>query len=169
MLSRDSNIDQIAREIAPSVRVLQVIHLAILGGLVLFFMYQLYQGPKLLEDPKAPPPLLPLAVATLGAAMSFVVPWIMRRSQLDLLRGQSPIASEALTGPLTLSHVVGLALLEGPGLLAAFSLGGAFGNVPRWFLVIPIALIAIMAFRFPRLGAVARWVEAKREELSAGI
>lgn len=162
----NTDVETTATEIAPQTRVLQVIHLALMGGVVAYFLFQVYQEPQYSDDKDALP-LIPLVFAATNVIMSFVVPSIVRRSGFAALRGKSPIPTNSLMNAFQTGHIVGIAMLEGAGMLGCFALTGGFGSVPRWFLVVPVAVLVLMLLRFPRQGSVAEWITATREELAA--
>ena len=159
----NTDAETTAAEIAPQVRTLQIIHVALMGGVTAYLGVLVSKGITFSEDDGALP-VIPIVFAVLGAVMSFVVPAIVRRSGLAALRGKSPITAASLVSPFQTGHIVGMAMLEGAAFLACFALTGGFGGAPRWFLVVPIALIALMVIRFPRVASVAEWVSMAREE-----
>jgi hypothetical protein len=156
-----------AIEVTPQVRSLQVIHGALMGGVVAYLIFVVSKGISFAEDDGAPP-LIPLGFAAMSAVMSFVVPPIVRQAGLAAFRGKPDIAARSLVDVFQTGHIVGVAMLEGAGLLACFALTGGFGGMPRWFVAVPLALIVLMLVRFPRVASVAQWVSMTREELAMG-
>lgn len=162
-----SDIESIAAEIAPRMTGLQVVHLALVAGVTTFLVVMLAQGPAAPEG-RREFALIALLCAAAGAVMSFVLPSVFRRAGLAALRGKEAIPAEALLGPYQTGHIAGMALLESAGLLACFALSGGPGSVPRWFIAIPLGILAVMVARFPRPRAAADWIVSTREALVAG-
>lgn len=154
-----------AAEVATPLRSLQIIHLALTGGVAAYLVFLVTQGISFSENDAALP-LIPLGGVVVGVVMSFVVPAIMRRTSLAELRGKPKIATESLVGTYQTGHIVGMAILEAAGFLTCFALTGGFGEAPRWFLAVPVALIVLMVIRFPRVAAVVDWVSTAREDLA---
>ena len=160
-----ADADATAAEVAPHVRSLQIIHVALMAGVAAYLVFIASNGLQFSEDPYALP-LIPLGFAVMSVVMSFVVPPIVRQASLAAFRGKPQIAAESLVGPLQTGHIVGMAMLEGAGFLTCFGLTGGFGGAPRWFLAVPIALLVLMLIRFPRVASVADWVSTAREEVA---
>jgi hypothetical protein len=154
-----------AAEIAPKVRSLQIIHLALMAGVAAYLVFIALQGFRFSEDSNSLP-LIPLGFAIMSVVMSFVVPPIVQRAGLAAYRGKSQVAAEALVGPFQTGHIVGMAMLEGAGFLSCIALTGGFGGAPRWFLAVPVALLVLMWIRFPRVASVVEWLSMAREEIA---
>ncbi|MFM7250621.1 MAG: hypothetical protein ACKO5R_12025 [Planctomycetaceae bacterium] len=163
----DSAIDSIVAEIAPRMTSLKVVHLALVASVAVFLCFVLAQEPASAERGRDVA-IAALACAAGSVALSFVLPAVFRRAGLAALRDKEEIPAEALLGPYQTGHVAGMALLEGAGLLACFALSGGAGSVPRWFVAIPLGILALMLVRFPRPRAVAEWIASAREALVAG-
>ena len=133
-----------------------------MGGVAVYLGFIISQGLRFSEDSSALP-LVPLGIAVVSIVMSFVVPLIVQRAGLSAFRGRAEVAAASLVGPLQTGHIVGMALLEFAGFLSCFALTG---DAPRWFLAVPIVILAVMLIRFPRVASVADWVAMAREELS---
>ncbi len=153
-------------EVRPQTRVMQIIHGALMVGVLAFFAVQIVRGPQFSENPSAIP-LIPLGLAAGGAMLSFVMPEIVRQANLAQIKTKPPITTDALVTVFQTSHLVGIAMLEGAALMSCLALTGELSQVPRWFLVVPAVLLALMAVRFPRPRSVAEWVAARREELDS--
>lgn len=162
-----NDIDSIAAEIAPRMTSLHVVHLALVASVTVFLVVMLAQGPAATAD-RSGFAAVALICAAASAGMSFVLPSIFRSAGLAPFRGKEEIPLEALLGPYSTGHIAGMALLESAGFLACFALSGGAGNVPRWFVAIPIGILALMLARFPRPRAVAQWIVSTREALVAG-
>jgi len=160
-----SDIEPIVAEIGGQTKILQIIHAALVVGVLVFFGFQLANNPKFTELPTAVP-LVPLVAAISGTVFSFIVPKIVRQSTLSQLEAKSSVATGELFNAYQISHIIGLALLEGALFLACMALSGVFGDIPRWFLGVPIALIVIMLLRFPRKTAIAEWIADRRDEMT---
>lgn len=160
-----SDIEPIVAEIGVQTKVLQFIHAALVVGVLAFFGFQLAKNPKFTELANAVP-LVPLVVAISGTVFSFIVPKVVRQSSLSQLETKSPVAISELFNAYQISHIVGMAMLEGAAFLVCMALSGLFGDVPRWFLGVPIALIVIMLLRFPRKTAIAEWIADRRDEMT---
>lgn len=158
--------EAIAAEIAPQVRALQIIHATLVASVTGFLGYVAAKGLQFSADPDVQPDI-PLVCAATQVVLSFVVPPIVRRTGLAAVRGTSPLPVASLMAPFQTGHIVGMAMLEGAGFICCFTLMGGFGGAPRWFLAVPIAVIALMVVRFPRRDAVAEWIAAAREELTS--
>lgn len=159
-----SDIEPIVAEIGAQTKILQIIHAALVGGVLFFFGFQLVNNPKFSELPNALP-LVPLVIALSGTVFSFIVPKVVRQSALAQLDTKEPQAIGELFKAYQISHIIGMAILEGAAFLACIALSGVFGEVPRWFLGVPIVLIVIMLLRFPRKTAIAEWIADRREEM----
>lgn len=153
-------------EIAPHVRLLQMIHWSLVAGVSVFFAFVLARGPAFSDAPESLP-LMPLGFAAISVVLSFVLLPTMRQSGLAEFRGKPPIPTEKLLGAFQSAHIVTMALLEGAGFFACYALMGGLGDVPRWFLAVPLALIALMVVRVPRRDAVMEWVKRTREDLAS--
>ena len=167
MPSSRSDIESIAAEIAPRMIWLQIVHLALVASVAVFLAVMLSQGAAATED-RSNVAFIALICAAASVAMSFVLPKVFRSAGLAALRGKAEIPVEALLGPFHTGHMAGMALLESAGFLACFALSGGPGSVPRWFVVIPIGILTLLLARFPRTGAVARWIERQRDDLASG-
>lgn len=165
MVVMNSDVESLAREIEPQVRVVQIVHAALMASVAAFLGFQLFQGPTFAEDPMTLP-VIPLGFAIGGAMLSFVMPMVVRQSALARLGANPPVTTAALMNTFQSGHIVGMAMLEGAGLMTGVALGGIFGSVPRGFVAVPAALLVLMAMRFPRAHSVAEWIAARREELS---
>jgi hypothetical protein len=165
MLLSNADSNATANEIAPQVRSLQIAHAALMAGVAAYLCFVFSQGPRFTEDSDELP-LIPLGFAFISVVMSFVVPPIVRQAGLAAFRGKTQIAAESLVSPFQTGHIVGMAMLEGAGFLTCFALTGGFGEVPRWFLAVPIAILVLMLIRFPRLTSGADWVSMAREEVA---
>lgn len=154
--------DQLGR----SVRTLQFIHAMIMGGLLLYTLLILVRSSEAgAEEP--PLPVVPLCYAIGACLLSFVVPAFMRRSTVQSLEANPPDTIQPLLGVFQTSHIIGLALLEGAGFVACVALSRKPGGAPRWFIAVPLAVLALMAARFPRKASVARWIATALETLRA--
>ena len=170
---------------ASAIRVMQIIHFALLAGVCAFLAFVLFQrftGPA----PNGPPasqaePNQMLGVFAAGffvmaGGMSFVLPSLMAKGQmaaatrpdfkLPLANSDKAYLPATLTGYLTgiyqVSLIIGLALLEGPAFFGAFAL---MSTGQLWTIAIPLVAIALMALRFPSAMRVRMWVDARREEI----
>ena len=160
-----SDIEPIVAEIGGQVKTLQIIHAALVVGVLVFFGFQLTNNPKFTDLPTAIP-LVPLVAAISGTVFSFVVPKVVLQSSLSQLHAKSPVATNELFNAYQISHIIGMALLEGAIFLVCMALSGLFGDIPRWFLGIPIVLIVIMLLRFPRKTTIAEWIADRRDEMA---
>lgn len=160
----DGAIESIVAEIAPRMTSLKVVHLALVTSVAVFLCFVLAQEPDSAEGGRDVA-IAALACAAGSAALSFVLPAVFRRAGLTALRGREEITAEALLGPYQTGHIAGMALLEGAGLLACFALSGGAGSVPRWFVAIPLGILAAMMARFPITRSVAEWIAHEREIL----
>jgi hypothetical protein len=160
-----TDADATVAEVGPTVQSLQIIHVALMAGVAAYLVFMLSNGVQFTEESRAFP-LFPLGFAVMMVVMSSVVPHVLRRASLAELRGKSRISTASLLGPFQIGHIVKIALLEAAAFLSCFALSGAFGEVPRWFVAVPIALLVLMAIRFPRVASVAHWVSMAREELA---
>jgi hypothetical protein len=157
-----SDIEPIITEIGVQTKLLQIIHAALVGGVLIFFGFQLVNNPKFSELPNALP-LVPLVIALSGTVFSFIVPKVVTQSALTQLNTNEPKATGELFKVYQVSHIIGMAMLEGAVFLVCIALSGVFGEVPRWFLGVPIVLIVIMLLRFPRKIAIAEWIADRRD------
>jgi hypothetical protein len=160
-----SDIEPIVAEIGAQAKVLQIIHAALVVGVLVFFGFQLVNNPKFTELPTAVP-LVPLVAAISGTVFSFIVPKIVRQSTIAQLHTKSPVATAELFNAYQISHIIGMALMEGAIFLVCMALSGLFGEVPRWFLGVPIVLIVIMLLRFPKKSTIAEWIADQRDEMT---
>jgi hypothetical protein len=136
-----------------------------MANVAAYLVFILSQGLRFSEDSDALP-LIPLGFAVTSVVMSFVVPPIVRRAGVAAFRGKPQITAESLVAPSQTGHIVGMAMLEVAGFLSCIALIGGFGNVPSWFLVVPIAILVLMLIRFPRVAFVADWVSMAREDIA---
>lgn len=161
----DTDIEATAADIATQVRVLQIIHGALLMGVVSYLAFQMIR-PSAAAGENGAWPRVPLGIVAALIVLSWIAPPLVRRSGIASLRGRQRTASGALMGVFQTGHIVGIALLEGAGMVATFALGGEFGPVPRLFLAVPIGIAVLMLLRFPRRGGIAAWIASTREELA---
>ena len=160
-----TDADATAAEIASNIQSLQIVHGSLMAAVAAYLVFMLSQGVQFSEASDALP-LIPLGFAVVCVVMFVVVPPVVRRAGLKELRGESRISATSLVGPFQNGHIVGMSILEAAAFLACYALTGGFGDVPRWFVAVPIALLVLMAIRFPRVASVAHWVSMAREELA---
>ena len=157
----NSDVDVIADRIASQVRILKMVHAISMGGLVVAFVFFIWQGVRVSDVV----PLVPLAFLAMGVAMSYVIPPFARRSGLTALRGETEIDAVDLVLPYVSGHIAGIGVLTGTGIVSCVPLGGHMGGAPSWFLATPVALLFLMLLRFPRTAAVTEWIKTAGEEV----
>ena len=151
---------------------LRIVTLAIIVGAItitgvfIVIQYVTLEGKPLLE--LGPIPALSLgvlAVAVVCLAGSIVMPARLRRTVAERwAAGVTPPGSPAesplsrLIGAFVGSHIVGLALAEGPALM-----GVVFFLVEgHWLALVPLGLgILVMIWKFPSEADLRDWVEAR--------
>lgn len=157
------DIEAIAAEIGPTVKALQIIHGALMGGVLFFFTVMIVLGLKFTDDPTAVS-LIPIGVGLPAVMLSFFMPAFIRQAQIKKATADSSLNTELLQSAFQTGHIVGMALLEFACFVTCFALTGSLGTVPNWFLAIPVTLLMLMAIRFPRKQAVVEWIVARLEE-----
>lgn len=147
-----------------SVRVLQVITFAMLAGVLLFFAFSLFENRFAIDGE---PGVLSWIGLFLGAAMflmHLVVPGVVRSGLLRAIGTSGAANRDEATQFATLfpayqtGHVVACAMLEGAAFVNAF----AYLSTPHYgSLIAVVALITLLAIRFPTLHSVQTWVHAQ--------
>ena len=164
-----------------TVRVLQIITLAMIFGVTVFLGIGWFQpqAPNANANPQAGISLLlaiGIVMAVSGILFSTVVVPLITRAQVSALANQHSGGTQAadsaakgtetesldtrLLGIHQVAHILRLAVLEGP----AFFLGFVFMNEHSPIaLGLALGLLAVMAAHFPTTLRVERWLENQRQ------
>ena len=173
------------------VRGLQIIHGAMVAGVVAYLAFALFfKTPERELAGLAPRGVdsstftIALLFAAAAVIASVVVPPIVGRRFVRMTALGQPLPglqdgppspallaldpiTRGLFGARQTSLIVGMAILDAATFFAVLVLSQ--GNVPGWFVAVPIGLIALMAIRFPTRAGVADWIDARRAEIDAGL
>ena len=172
-MQTDEKVNELIRV---QMRILQIIHLGLVGGLTTFVVITTFQyfneaanGPP--ASLGSPMPYIAIGFATVGALASFAVPSLIAQQRIESMAQQltttpKPNDSSNLVSELmsiyNIKHIIGIAMLEGAGFFVT-----AIQNTHRvgWLLAIPMAVILLMLVRFPFLANVSDWIRSKLEYL----
>lgn len=160
---QDSNEETIANELRSSTNVLMFIHFMMFIGVLAYFLFAWSQGLKVGGD-NATLPVASLSLAIVSLVMSFVIPALVRRSGV----GAEPTTPQSLASTFMVSHIVAIALLEGPAFFAVLTLANSDNPAPAWYWIVPVVLLVVMGLRFPFPGRLTNWVLAQLQEASLG-
>lgn len=175
-------MDSHSESISPQVvRVMQIIAAALIMGVLTFLCYALYHihlrnnGQPPLNAALGPLDLVLWLFAAISIVMSFVMPRLMTRMQLQRLvagtwtpaapgeAGQFASVTSKLTAIRQTGLIIGLALLEGP---AFFALTAYLLNAAPASLGIAIFCLLLMALQFPTLGRVQDWIDNQADVIT---
>jgi hypothetical protein len=164
--------DQLLRQRAAALRILTlaiIVGAIMITGVFIVIQYVALEGKPLVELGPVPVlSLIALAVAVVGLAGSIFMPARVRRTTAEQWAAGIPPAAgpgesavSRLTSAYASSHILGLALAEGPALLGVvfFLLEG------HWLALLPLGLgILVMIWKFPSEAGLRDWVEARLAE-----
>jgi hypothetical protein len=164
--------DQLIHQRATALRILTlalIVGVVTITGVFMVIHFTALEGKPLAEFGPVPVlSLIALAVAVIGLAGSIAMPARVRRATAEkfaagmpLPGGPSESAVSRLAAAYGGSHILGMALAEGPAIM-----GVVFFLVEgHWLALLPLGLgILVMIWKFPNEAALRDWVEARLAE-----
>ena len=167
--TQDEANQNVAAQVQPAVRMIQIISFALIVGPVLFGCFVLLGTDA---DFKGEPSVITwMAVGLSGLMMvnHFVIPRIITTATLKQLAGNGLNEQtetekiQSIMGVFQSAHIVGFALLEGA---AFFALIAWMLESTQYAVGAAVILIALMVIRFPTASRISFWVEDRLRELS---
>jgi len=148
----------------PRVRTLQIITAALIAGpaAMTIMMVVLRLGNNAPANPQPILSILGAGMIAFMAALSFLVPRLMREAQLKQLAARGGVQPEQLIAVCQSTHIAGLAMLEGAVFFGAIAI---FVEGQLWMLVPIVAGIGLMALRMPTEASVVAWLENAGERI----
>lgn len=145
-------------------RNLQVIHGAMVMGVVMFFGLAWVMKPAKVDEGFSQILLIVIIAAAGGSfLMSVLLPGLLVNSKALVLAKQEVVTPAELFGAIQVSHIIRLALLEGATILVLMFL---FLTGNQVFLVLGGILIGIMAMVFPSRGRIIERAQALEDQIA---
>lgn len=146
-----------------SVRVMQIITVALVSGVVIFSLIAVFVVGALKERPNGQLiSLLAVGMSVFAFVGHLVVPRILVR---QAVQNVNPDDAGALCGIYQTQMIVGLALLEG---MAFFNIIACIIEHNWWSLAVAGCLVLWMLMAFPSRDRVEQWIETQRMNADAG-
>lgn len=145
-------IEALRVELKPAERILQIIHLVFFLGVSGLTGYLFYQSRNNAEN-ISPTTWVFLFLSVSSLVVSSVVPTFFRNSKPS----PDERTVEQLAGAYTVSHIVGLVMLESGIFMPALALL-ITKSAPQWYVWVLVFMVLVLLFRFPLPGKLTDWV-----------
>jgi len=164
--------DQLIRQRAAALRIFTltlIVGVIAITCVLMVILFMVLEGKPLAEFGPVPVlSLLAVAIAIVGLAGSFAMPARVRRARAEQFATGIPLPGgpgestvSRLASAYSASHILGMALAEGPALMGVvfFLIEG------HWLALLPLGFgILAMIWKFPSEAALREWVEARLAE-----